>query len=237
MDGAEYRNVSAFLGPRQGPRIVVGAHYDVAGAGPGADDNASGVAGLLELAQLLSAAEPNQSVELVAYTLEEPPHFATDDMGSAHHARKLAADGVEVELMISLEMLGFYSEVEGSQEYPSAMLRAQYPSQGNYMAVVGRLADCDQAKAVQSSLMGASPLPVERLCVPGWIEPGWIEGVALSDHRNYWEHGFHAIMITDTAYFRNPHYHETSDTYDTLDYTRMASAVSGIAKAVVDLAR
>jgi hypothetical protein len=228
--GVTCRNVIADFGPETPERVVVGAHYDAAGPFPGADDNASGVAGLLELARLLAANPPPLRVELVAYTLEEPPAFGTESMGSAHHARALAATGARVRLMISLEMIGTFSDAEGSQRYPVATKRLLYPTRGNFIAVLGQ--DGDAVGTVGGAMAAASPLPVETLAGP----PG-TPGIDLSDNRSYWNAGFPAVMVTDTANYRNPRYHTDDDRPERLDHARMAQVVSGVHCAVQALAR
>lgn len=229
--GKTYRNVIAFFGPETASRIVVGAHYDGCQDTPGADDNASGAAGLIELAHLLGRARLEQRVELVAFTLEEPPFFGTPDMGSARHAAKLRGEGVEVEAMICLEMIGYFSDEPGSQRFPSAMLKLLYPDKGNYIAIIGSLGDSGLVRKVKASMRGATGLPVHAMCAPKGFP-----GLDFSDHRNYWAHGYTAVMVTDTAFFRNLNYHQDSDTADTLDYDRMAKVVLGVYEAVVRLA-
>jgi Zn-dependent M28 family amino/carboxypeptidase len=227
VDGATYRNVVTRLGPGDGELVVVGAHYDTAGPLPGADDNASGVAGLVELARLLADSPAPLPVELVAYTLEEPPTFGTADMGSVVHARSLAAAGTPVRLMIGLEMIGYFSDAPGSQRFPAPGLGLVYPRTGSFIAVVGKLGQGRTVRAVRDAMRAATPLPVESISAPRALP-----GVDLSDHRSYWDRGWRAVMITDTAMFRNPHYHLASDTPDTLDYERMAEVVTGVAAAV-----
>jgi hypothetical protein len=229
--GITYRNVVASFGPEEGERIVVGAHYDAAGPYPAADDNASGVAGLLELARLLSAAAPRTRVDLVAFPLEEPPFFRTGHMGSAVHAKSLRAQGVTVRLMMSLEMIGYFTDAKGSQQFPLAVLKAFYPSRGNFITVIGKLGQASAVRRVKRAMRKASPLPVHSINAPRWIP-----GVDFSDHASYWDAGYAAVMITDTAFYRNPHYHTARDTADTLDYARMAMVVQGIHAAVLRLA-
>ena len=230
--GATYRNVTALIGPEGGERVVVGAHYDAAGPYPGADDNASGVAGLLELARILAADPPEIAVELVAYCLEEPPFFYSHQMGSYVHASSLKRDGIGVKAMISLEMIGYFRDEPGSQHFPLSVLRPFYPSEGNFIAVVGKLFDRRLARRIRNAMRGASPLAVHSLNAPSIVP-----GVALSDHLSYWRNRYPAVMVTDTAMFRNPHYHLPSDTPDTLDYGRMAMVVDGVAAAIRTLAR
>jgi Zn-dependent M28 family amino/carboxypeptidase len=222
--GLRTRNVIARFGPDEGPLLVIGAHYDTCGElNPGADDNASGVAVLIELAGLLAKHRPARPVELVAYTLEEPPFFRSESMGSAVHAASLAADGRRVELMISLEMLGYFSDEPGSQGYPIPGLKLLYPDRANFIAVVGRFAEWRAVRRVKAAMRGAAPLDVRSINIGAWVP-----GVDFSDHLSYWKHGFPALMISDTAFFRYPHYHGAGDTYDRLDYARMADVARGV---------
>lgn len=225
-----YRNVIARFGPATGGRVVVGAHYDVAGPLPGADDNASGVAGLLALGRRLGRRPPRVPVELVAYSLEEPPHFRTPGMGSAVHAAALARAHIPVRAMISIEMIGCFSDVPDSQDFPSAVLKLFYPSVGNFVAVVGRLGEGSVTRRIKQAMRAATPLAVESINAPRFIP-----GIDLSDHLNYWEHDDPAVMVTDTAFYRNPRYHRAEDTPDTLDYRRMAQVVAGLEAAVAAL--
>lgn len=221
--GEKYRNVVARFGPSEGSLLVIGAHYDSYEATPGADDNASGVAGLIELAQLLARHPPQQPVELVAYTLEEPPHFRTPSMGSAHHARSLRAAGRPVSLMLALEMIGWFSDTPGSQNYPLPGMDLLYPDQANFIAIIARFNDWAHTRRIKAAMTGAGDLPVRSMnSLPA------ITGVDFSDHLSYWNEGYTALMITDTSFYRNPHYHEAGDTYDKLDYRQMAQVVQGV---------
>lgn len=211
-----YRNVIVSFGAATGRRIVVGAHYDVRGPYAGADDNASGVAGLLELARLLHEKPPAMRTDLVFYPREE-----VDGMGSEVHARSLDRD--EVRAMIVLEMIGTFS---GRQTFPFAALKLLYPAEGNYIVVVGRPRDLSLTRTVKRCLAAAA-IPVESINAPEAIP-----GIGDSDHRNYWRRGMSAVMITDTAWYRNPRYHTAQDTPETLDYARMAQVVEGTAAAV-----
>jgi hypothetical protein len=222
------RNVIASFGPESADRIVIGAHYDSHESTPGADDNASGVAGLLELARLLARAPLTGQVDLVAYTLEEPPYFRTEEMGSTRHAAMLKQGGVAVKLMIALEMIGYFSDEEGSQEYPSALLKALYPTQGNFIGVIGQFGDARNVRAVKAAMAGATVLPVRSINAPAFIQ-----GIDFSDHLNYWAEGYPALMVTNTAFFRNKAYHTPQDTADRLDYNRMAKVVQGVYAAVL----
>jgi hypothetical protein len=230
--GKEYRNILASFGPATRERIVVGAHYDTEGPLPGADDNASGVAGLLELARLLGREPPGLRVELVAYALEEMPFFATPEMGSHVHARSLAKSGVPVRAMFSLEMIGFFSDDPGSQKFPFSLLRLFYPDRGNFIAVVGRVRDGLLVRRVKRSMRSASDLPVHSIAAPRSVP-----GLDLSDHASYWDAGYPAVMITDTAFYRNDRYHTERDTPDSLDHRRMAKVVDAVLGAIRDLAK
>jgi Zn-dependent M28 family amino/carboxypeptidase len=230
--GKTYRNVIAQFGPASGERIIVGAHYDTAGPLPGADDNASGVAGLIELARLLGQRPPPLRVELVAFTLEEPPYFRTMNMGSRIHAEALRQDDVRVRAMFSLEMIGYFSDAPGSQQFPIGPLGVFYPSTGNFIGVVGRIGDWSLVRRTKAAMRNASPLPVYSINAPDIVP-----GIDFSDQLNYWQTGYDAVMITDSAFYRNRNYHTAQDTAEKLDYKRMAMVVEGVYAAVADLAR
>ncbi len=236
---SRYKNIVARFGPASGPLLVIGAHYDSHGDAnegakhprgytpdthtPGADDNASGVAGLLELARLLGRSAPTRPVELVAYTLEEPPHFRTGHMGSAWHARSLRAAHRDVELMLSLEMIGTFSDEPGSQHYPLPGMSHLYADRGDFIALVGKLGDFGAMRRVKASMAGATSLPVHSINAPPLLQ-----GIDFSDHLSYWREGYPALMVTDTSFMRNGHYHLAGDTYEKLDYRRMAKVVQGV---------
>lgn len=228
--GIPYRNLSITFGPNSNKRIVVGAHYDSFKGLPGADDNASGVAALMELARMLSSANLKVPVQLIAYTLEEPPYFGTDDMGSAFHAKELTEKGVDVVAMISLEMIGYYADTPHSQTYPIPMMDLVYPDRGNYIAVVGNLFEVGLIRQVKYAMQS-----VMRMDVYSINAPVIIPGIDFSDHMNFWHHGFPALMITDTAFYRNLAYHSEEDTWDSLDYPKMADVVNGVYQAVISL--
>lgn len=231
-DGRTYRNVIARIGGDAAERIVVGAHYDTCGAhNPGADDNASGVAGLLELARLFVKHPPPMPVELVAWSLEEPPYFRTAQMGSAVHARSLAASGIRVRAMLSLEMIGYFSDETDSQGFPVSLLKLLYPTVGNYISVVGKLGQGSLIRRIKSAMKGASSLPVHSIAAPRQVP-----GIDFSDHQNYWNEGWPAVMITDTAFYRNDRYHTRHDTADTLNYRKMAQVIDGVESAIRSIA-
>ena len=235
--GRKLFNVRGFYGDRSKPRIVVGAHYDSCfieqGENPGADDNASGVAGLFGLARLLQQERPEGvCVELVAYSSEEPPYFGTTDMGSYRHAQLLSEEKVTVKGVLVLEMIGYFRDEAGSQQYPVGLLKTMYPSVGNFIAITGGFPDRDLIVTCKKAMRGSAPVPVVSSCLPRSMG-----SVHLSDHRNYWPFGNDAVMITDTAFYRNPNYHRKSDTWDTLDYERMAHVVTQTHRAVLELGR
>lgn len=234
VKGKIYKNFIARFGPSTGPLLVIGAHYDADGhslrnwkpkgmSTPGADDNASGVAGLLELARLLSKKPQSRSIELVAYTLEEDPHFGTQEMGSFRHARSLKESGREVQLMLSIEMIGYFADKANSQDYPAPGMSTLYGDRGNFIALVGNLSNFGVIRRAKALMSGATDLPVISCNAPSNLQ-----GIDSSDHLNYWNEGYPALMVTDTAYYRNPHYHRTTDTFDKLDYHRMAQVVQGV---------
>jgi Zn-dependent M28 family amino/carboxypeptidase len=239
IDGIAYKNVIAKFGPGDGAVIVVGAHYDsfgdeIAGAmhpegftvethTPGADDNASGVAGLIELAGMLGKRSPSRPIELVAYASEEPPYFRTSQMGSFWHARELAASGRDVELMLSLEMIGYFSDAPGSQAFPFPGMQYIYSDRADFITLIGKFGDFGKMRRAKALMSGGSSLPVYSMNAPVMLP-----GIDFSDHRSYWPHDIPAIMVTDTAYFRNPNYHRAGDRYDTLDYRRMALTVQAV---------
>ena len=230
ISGNTYRNVICSLGPVSNERIVVGAHYDSYHEYPAADDNASGAAGLIELARLLSGANLRLQVDLVAYTLEEPPYFGTPHMGSVMHAQSLRKDGISVKAMLSLEMIGYFSDAPDSQNFPVSLLRAFYPSQGNFIAVIGSVSEGGMTRRVKRAMIESSSLPVYSINAPRFVP-----GVDFSDHLSYWKEGYEALMITDTAFYRNHNYHTANDTAEKLDYRRMAMVVAGVYGAVLDL--
>lgn len=231
VQGRQYRNIIASFGPATAPRIVVGAHYDVCGPHPGADDNASGVAGLLELARLLHQQDIRNwkyRIDLVAFTLEEPPIFRTSGMGSAVHARYLKEQNISVKGMISLEMIGYYRDGKHTQHFPAGFLKLFYGSRGNFITVVQKL---HGGRFVRQFRRGFRKGAGVRVKV--FKGPASIEGIDYSDHLNYWAEGWDALMITDTSFFRNANYHQAGDTPDTLDYARMSAVVNKVLRSLV----
>lgn len=222
--GPEYQNIIASFGPSDAERFIIGAHYDVFGDYPGADDNASGVAALLEIARMLKD-EKNlkHRIDLVAFALEEPPFFASEDMGSSHYAKKIHSEKAKVKMMLALDMIGYFSDRPNSQKRPLP-LQALYPSTGNFISVVGGVMHLKDVHKVKKLMKEAS----SNLRVEAVAAPTSLPGVDFSDHRNLWEFGYPGLMITDTAFYRNPNYHTKNDTLETLDFHRIADVVRGL---------
>ena len=230
-EGVKVRNLEVSKGA--GERlVVVGAHYDSAQGAVGADDNGSGVAALLELARFLKTVEPAGGLEvrLVFYVNEELPWFDTDSMGSYAHSKGLAREGREVVAMLSLETIGWYSESYDSQRYPFPF-SLFYPSKGNFIGFVANLGSRSLMRRVIGTFRRSVSFPSE-----GVAAPESIPGISWSDQWAYWKFGWPAVMVTDTAPFRYPHYHTLRDTPDKLDYQRLARVVKGLEAVVRDLA-
>jgi Zn-dependent M28 family amino/carboxypeptidase len=230
--GGLFRNLEATLpGTTRADEIVlVGAHYDTAEGAPGADDNASGTAALLELARVLRSARLERTVRFVAFTNEEPPFFNGDSMGSRLYADLAALRGDRIVAMFSLETVGHYSNERHSQRYPFPF-NLFYPDRGNFIAFVGNLASRPLVRRSLGTFRRNALLASE-----GVASPSWMPGVFWSDHASFWRHGVPAVMITDTAPFRYRFYHTELDTPDRLDYSRMARVVDGVAQVVATLA-
>ncbi len=208
--------------------VLVGAHYDSAVGTPGANDNASGTAALLSLAATYREKRPLRRVRFVAFANEEAPHFQTPTMGSLVYAREAAGRGERIVMALSLETIGYYSDEPGSQKYPDG-LAARFPDVGNFVAVVGSSEMAVHVERVAAAFRASASIPAEAAALPADLP-----GVAWSDHWSFWQMGFPALMITDTAPFRYPHYHQPTDTADRLDYDRMARVVAGV-EAVIDV--
>lgn len=213
--------------------VVVGAHYDSVVVTPGADDNASGVAALLSLARGFRQAgrAPERTLRFVAFTNEEPMYFQTRFMGSRVYARNCKERGDNIVAMLSLESIGYYSEEKGTQHYPSFWVALFRPSQGNYLAFVGNRASKQLLKQVAGTFEATNTLRCQSAALPDWVQ-----GAGWSDHWSFWQEGYPALMATDTATFRNPHYHQPTDTPDTLNFDYFAKAVTGLHAVVAELA-
>lgn len=237
VDDRTVRNIDAVIAPAPGNAdpevIVVGAHYDSARNTPGANDNASGTAAVLELARLLRdlQGQTRKRIRLVLFVNEEPPYFQTEDMGSLHYAKMLAARKERVSAMFSLETLGYYSDAPGSQNYPPPF-GLMLPSKGNFVSFVGMVNSRPLLQEAMKSFRAHTAFPSI-----GGVAPGAIPGIDWSDHWSFAEHGFQALMITDTATFRYPHYHRPTDTPDKVDSEKLARVVKGMERVIRDLAR
>ena len=210
--------------------IVVGAHYDSVTGSPGANDNGSGVAALLEIARLLSKEKLPRTLRMVAFVNEEPPFFQTEKMGSRIYAARSRKRGEKVIAMFSLETIGYYSDAPGSQHYPFPF-GSFYPDTGNFIGFVGNISSRELVQKALSSFRKNTPFPSEGLTAPGWFI-----GIGWSDHWSFWKEGYPAAMITDTALFRYEQYHTMEDTPDKIDYDRTARVVEGISRVVSELA-
>lgn len=241
-DGIEVRNVEVVIEPAATAKpgavttVVVGAHYDSAGHAPGANDNGSGVAALLILARDLKTHVMTATrLRLVFFVNEEPPHFKTETMGSLVYARALLATGERVRAMLALETLGCYSDEPGSQKYPDGLAKSlgfALPAKGDFLAIVGTPSARALAADVTRLFRAGTAFPSI-----GGVAPGVIPGITWSDHWSFAQFGIPAVMLTDTAPFRYPHYHTPNDTPDKLDYDRLARVTAGIARVVRGLAR
>jgi Zn-dependent M28 family amino/carboxypeptidase len=213
--------------------VLIGAHYDTVPDCPGANDNGTGVAALIEIARALTGGgeRPTNTLRFVAFVNEEPPYFNEGTMGSQHHARQARQRGDDIIAMLSLETIGCYSDVPGSQQYPFPFDRF-YPDTGNFLTVVGNLGSRSLVTQVMRHFMAACDFPIE-----GAAAPASVPGVGWSDHRSFWQQGYRAIMLTDTAPFRYAEYHEPDDLPDRIHPRAFARAVDGIVAVARGLAR
>lgn len=211
--------------------VVLGAHYDTVVGTPGANDNATGVAALLALAHRFGAARPARTLRFVAFATEEPPCFQTEEMGSLVHARGCAARGEKVVAMLALETLGCYRDEEGSQEYPVRGMTLLYPSAGNFVSFVGDVGARGLVHETIGAFREAARVPSEGAALPMWVP-----GIGWSDHWSFRQVGFPAVMVTDTAVFRDHAYHAASDRPDRVDFHRLSLVVEGLFPVVERLA-
>lgn len=229
----EVRNLEAEIAgaAQSGEIVVIGAHYDSVIGAPGANDNGSGVAAVLELARLLRGTKPERTLRLVLFVNEEPPFYRTGEMGSQYYARRSKQRGESVVAMFSLETIGYYSDRPGSQRYPFP-LGFFYPSAGNFLAFVSNFGSRRLMHEAIAAFRRRAEFPSE-----GVAAPAFIPGVDWSDHWSFWQEGYPALMVTDTALYRYPHYHSPGDTPDKVDYERLARVVTGLYGTFLDLAR
>ena len=223
VEGKDYRNIICSLNTGAAEKYLIGAHCDVHGQQQGADDNASGVAGVVETARIL-AQEKNRlkkNIEFVFYTLEEPPFFKTEQMGSYRHAQSIKAQKKQIKGVYILEMIGFYDSAL-TQTYPLG-LKWVYPAHANFIAVVSNLQSRTMGEDYCAAMSELDQLQCERL-----VAPAFVKGVDFSDHLNYWSVEIPAVMLTDTAFFRNKNYHTAQDTMKTLNFEKMSHVVDGL---------
>ena len=210
--------------------IILGAHYDSVIDCPGANDNATGVAAILEFARLLKGGNLQRTVRSVAFVNEEPPFFQTENMGSLVYARRANKRREKIVAMFSIETIGYYSDAKGSQRYPFPF-SFFYPNTGNFIGFVGNTSSRSLVHETIASFRKNTHFPSE-----GVAAPGWMTGIGWSDQWSFWKEGYPGIMITDTAPFRYPYYHTQWDTPDNIDYNRMARVVAGLKQVVIELA-
>jgi len=207
--------------------LLIGAHYDSVLGSPGANDNGSGIAAMLALARRFAARPTTKTLRFVAFVNEEPPYFLTEQMGSFVYANRCKVRGDQISAMISLETIGYFSDAPHSQTYPALGLGAFYPAVGNFIGFVGNLPSRALLRRLLTLFRQHAKIPSEGAALPSFIP-----GVSWSDQWAFWQHGYHGIMVTDTAPFRYPHYHRATDTPDKLDYDRFALVVDGIEKMI-----
>lgn len=230
VQGNEYKNVIGTYNPELKRRLIVGAHYDVCGDQPGADDNGSAVAGLLESARMVAEYQPklDYRIDFVAFCLEEPPFFGTEQMGSYIHAESISAIKEDLIGMINFEMIGYFHD--GDQEYPDDRLKQVYPRQANFIAVVGKHAYHPFNQRVFDLMKEDAGIDIQIIDHP------MVEDLAgMSDQRSYWHFDIPALMINDTSFIRNPNYHKMSDDIDTLSFEHMREVVTAAYQAIVGL--
>ena len=212
------------------PIIVIGAHYDSVFGSPGANDNGTGVAATLALARRFVGRTPQHTMRFVAFVNEEPPYFLSGEMGSFIYAGRCRARGDKISAMISLETIGYFSDAPHSQTYPSPGLGLFYPKVGNFIGFVSNVHSRTLLRRVVAAFRKHAKIPSEGAALPAFVP-----GVSWSDQWSFWRNGYPGIMVTDTAPFRYPYYHSSSDTPDKLDYDRFALVVSGMEKVIEDL--
>ena len=229
--GVSVRNLVAEVRGSEAPEEItlIGAHYDSIMGSPGANDNASGVAVLLELARFFASREVPRTLRFVAFVNEEPPFFQTHEMGSVVYARAARERGDRITGMLALETMGCYADAPGTQRYPFPF-SAFYPHTGDFIAFIGNLSSCQLVRRCTGAFREHTSFPSEGAAVPGWIT-----GAGWSDHWAFWKEGYRAVMVTDTAPFRYAHYHSVGDTPDRIDYMRLARVTRGLTYVINDL--
>lgn len=230
--GHTFANIVAELKGTKHPEsvLVFGAHYDTVGDLPGANDNASGVATVLELARKFARSTPQKTVRWVFFTNEEPPYFQSPAMGSYVYAKRCHERKEDIDGMFSVETIGYYTDEPNSQTYPVGF-HPGYPDRGNFLGFVADLRSALLLRSALKAFRHSTALPAE-----GVVAPSALAGIGWSDHWSFWQFGYKALMVTDTAPYRYPHYHTAQDTPDKLDWKRFGQAVQGIAGTVQKLA-
>ncbi len=226
--GVTCRNVEVEIRGQTRPDeiVIVGGHYDSVAGTPGANDNATGAAATLDLARAFAGTQPARTLRLVGFVNEEPPYFQSEDMGSFVYARRCRQRSENVVAMLALETMGYYSDEPGSQKYPP-VIGSLYPSEGNFIGVIGNVGSRDLVRQVVRIFRARVDFPCEGAALPGGVT-----GVGWSDHWAFWQEGFPAVMVTDTAPFRYPYYHLPGDTPDKIDFPRMARVVDGLEEVI-----
>jgi hypothetical protein len=230
LQGRACHNIEAEIRGARPEILLIGAHYDSVFGAPGANDNGSGVAAMLALARRFAGKPAQHTLRFVAFVNEEPPYFLTEQMGSFVYAGRCKARGDRISAMISLETIGYFSDAPHSQTYPAPGLGVFYPSVGNFIGFVSNVPSRNLLRRAIALFRKQAKIPSEGAALPAFIP-----GVSWSDQWSFWQHGYPAIMITDTAPFRYPHYHSVTDTPDKLDYDRFALVVSGMEKVIEEL--
>jgi hypothetical protein len=233
-DGRMFSNIIVSIPGKTHPEeiVLIGAHYDTVAGTPGADDNASAVALLLEMCRQLKQEQPARTLRLVFFTLEEPPVFRSKFMGSAVHAKEAVKRRENITAMISLEMLGYYRDRNNAQSFPLPLMSLIYPTTPDFVAVVGNLSSRGLVNNIATSLRKSGGIGVETLATFSFIP-----GIDFSDHRSFWKEGYPAAMITDTAFYRNPNYHTENDTIDTLNFAGMNALLQALIQMAKDLSQ
>jgi len=230
MQGQACHNIEAEIPGARPEVVLIGAHYDSVFGSPGANDNGTGMAATLALARRFAGRKPQHTLRFVAFVNEEPPYFLSDEMGSFIYASRCKARGDRISTMISLETIGYFSDAPHSQTYPSPGLGMFYPKVGNFIGFVSNVHSRALLRRVIGLFRKHAKIPSEGAALPAFIP-----GVSWSDQWSFWRHGYPGIMVTDTAPFRYPYYHSSSDTPDKLDYDRFTLVVSGMEKVIEDL--
>jgi Zn-dependent M28 family amino/carboxypeptidase len=230
LDGLACHNIEAEIRGGRPEILLIGAHYDSVLGSPGANDNGSGVAAMLALARRFAARQITKTLRFVAFVNEEPPYFLTEQMGSFVYAKRCKTRGDKISAMISLETIGYFSDAPHSQTYPSPGLGLFYPKVGNFIGFVSNVHSRTLLRRVVAAFRKHAKIPSEGAALPAFVP-----GVSWSDQWSFWRNGYPGIMVTDTAPFRYPYYHSSSDTPDKLDYDRFALVVSGMEKVIEDL--